>query len=118
MIIKEGSKKIKISEVKKLGFFGKGFGLMFSRRENTKALLFEFKKPVSFHLTSLFVFFPFLVVWLDKNNKILGKKIVSPWKFSILSSVKSYSKILEIPLNNFYLSKVKNIVGAKGLNTF
>lgn len=106
----DGSKKVIIPNVKVLGFFGKGFGLMFSRREKARALLFEFDKQVDFHLTSLFVFFPFLVVWMDKNNNVLGKKIVMPWKITVSSSVKSYYKILEIPLNNFYSSFVKNLI--------
>ena len=113
LILKNGSKKIEIPDVKRLNFFEKGIGLMFCRRKNARALLFEFDKPASFHLTSFFVFFPFLVLWLDKNNKIIGKKIVKPWEITISSSVKSYYKILEIPLNNFYLSKVKNLVGQK-----
>lgn len=113
LTLEDGFRKIKIPSVKKLGFFGKGFGLMFSRREKARALLFEFNKPVRFHLTSMFVFFPFLVLWLDENNKILGKKIVKQWKFIVSSSVKKYSKFLEIPLNDFYRSKVKNIVGQK-----
>lgn len=113
LILEDGSKKIKIPSVKKMGFFEKGFGLMFSRREKARALLFEFGKPVDFHLTSMFVSFPFLVLWLDEKNKIIGKKIVKPWKFVVSSSVKKYNKFLEIPLNNFYRSKVKNIVGQK-----
>jgi uncharacterized membrane protein (UPF0127 family) len=116
--LKDGFRKIKIDSVKQLGFFEKGYGLMFQRREKARALLFNFKKPVSFHLTSLFVFFPFLVLWMDENNKILEKKIVKPWIFAISPSVKNYKKILEVPLNDFYLRKVKNIVGAKDLNTF
>ena len=111
--IKIGSKKIDIPEVKKVSKLGKGFGLMFRRREKSPALLFEFNKLVDFHLTSLFVFFPFVAIWLDKNNKVLEKKIIKPWKLTVFSSVKSYYKILEIPMNNFYLSKVKILVGQK-----
>ncbi len=113
MKILNGSKKIEIPNVKKLNFLQKGFGLMFRRKESCPALLFEFKKPEQFHLTSFFVFFPFVAIWLDKNNKILGKKIVKPWNISVLSSVRYYYKILEIPINKFYLSKVKNLVEQK-----
>lgn len=94
-------------EVKRLSEFGKARGLMFRRREKSPILLFEFKKKVSFHLTSLFVFFPFLVLWLDKNNKIIGKKFVKPWRPTVLSSVKSYYKIVEIPLNTKYCRLIK-----------
>jgi len=112
-IIKNNSKKIKIPKVRKLGFLEKGFGLMFTRRKRARALLFEFNKPVNFHLTSLFVFFPFLAIWLDKNNNVLEKKIVRPWKITISSSVKSYYKIIEIPINKFYSSSVRDLVGQK-----
>lgn len=105
-----GSKKVLISEVKKVSRFGKGFGLMFHRREKARSLLFEFRRPVDFHLTSLFVFFPFVVIWMDENEKVLDVKIVKPWKLTVFSTVKRYSKILEIPMNKFYSSQVKNIV--------
>jgi len=103
--LKFKNKKINLN-VKKLSEFEKGIGLMFCRREKAKALLFEFKKSVRFNLHSLFVFFDFLVLWLDKNNKVLDLKIVKPWKFSI-SSVNSFYKIIEIPLNQKYSKIVK-----------
>ena len=76
-------------------------GLMFSRREKAKALLFEFKKPVRMPIHSLFVFFPFFAVWLDSENKVVGSKIVYPFKFRILPSEK-FVKLVEIPLNSKY----------------
>lgn len=106
MKIKIGSKNI-VVEVKKLSSLGMARGLMFRRREKASALLFEFSKPVSFHLTSLFVFFPFLVLWLDKKNKVIAKKRVNPWVSSISSPIKSYYKILEIPINKKYRREIK-----------
>jgi len=111
--LKNGSRKIEIPLVKKVSEIGKVRGLMFRRRENAKALLFGFRKKTNLKIHSCFMFFPFLAVWLDKDNKILDKKIIKPWKISISPSVKSYFKLLEIPLNKFYLPKVKNIVGQK-----
>ena len=47
MELRDGSKKIEIPNVKKVSRLGKGFGLMFRRREKSPALLFEFNnKPV------------------------------------------------------------------------
>lgn len=111
--LKVGSKEIEIPSVKKVSEFGKVRGLMFRRRKKVRALLFDFKKKTNLKIHSCFVFFPFLAIWLDDKGNILDKKIVKPWKISISPSVKPYNKLLEIPLNNFYLSKVKNIVGQK-----
>jgi uncharacterized membrane protein (UPF0127 family) len=113
MEIINGSKKIEIPSVKKVSEIGKVRGLMFRRRDNCPALLFEFNRPVKMKIHSLFVFFPFLAVWLDSSGKILDKKIVKPWKVSVSPSVKEYSKLLEIPINGFYSSKVKSLVGQK-----
>jgi uncharacterized membrane protein (UPF0127 family) len=112
-VIKTNSKSIEIPNVNKVSEIGKVRGLMFRRKENCPALLFEFKKPVKIKIHSFFVFFPFLAVWMDNNNKILDKKIVKPWKFSISPSVKEYNRLIEIPFNKFYLSKVKSLVGQK-----
>ena len=90
-----------ISEIKKCGSFSRAKGLMFSRRENAKALLFEFPRSVKFHLTSLFVFFPFVVVWLDEENKVIEVRKIKPFVFEIPFS-NSYRKILEIPVNKKY----------------
>jgi len=104
-------KKRKISlELKKVGFFQKGWGLMFSRRENAKALLFNFKKPVSFVLTSLFVFFPFIAIWIDKNNEIIDVRVIKPFKFSIVCS-KKFKKLIEIPINKKYDEVLRLLVG-------
>ena len=103
------SKKINI-KVRKVSEFEKGIGLMFCRRERAKALLFEFKKPVKFDLHSLFVFFDFLVLWLDKNNKVLDLKMIKPWQI-LISSPKPYYKIVEIPLNKKYKKIINLLVG-------
>lgn len=113
MELRNGSNKIEIPNVKKVSELGKVRGLMFRRRENCPALLFEFKKPTEMKIHSCFVFFPFLVLWLDYKNKIIEKRIVKSWKLSVSPSIKKYSKLLEIPINDFYSSQVKNLVGQK-----
>ena len=87
--------------VKRVGFFSKGWGLMFSQRENARALLFNFKKPVDFVLTSLFVFYSFYVIWIDEKGKVIELRKIKPFKFSI-SPKKKFSKLIEIPINKKY----------------
>src|SRR3989344_2241091 len=85
-------------DAKVCGFFGKIFGLMFKSKENASALLFEFKKPTTIRIHSLFVFFPFVAVWLGKKGKVIEIKKVSPFTLSV-SPKKSFYKLLEIPIN-------------------
>lgn len=104
-------KKKKISlELKKVGFFKKGWGLMFSRREKANALLFDFKKSVNFVLTSLFVFYPFIAIWIDEKNKIIDLKVIKPFKFSIVSP-KKFKRLIEIPINKKYDEVLTLLVG-------
>jgi uncharacterized membrane protein (UPF0127 family) len=111
MKIKYKSKNIEISNIRKLyGIKNFTSGLMFCRREKSRALLFNFDNSVSFNFTSLFVFFPFFIIWLDKYNNILDIKLVKPFRW-IIPSKKSYKKVLEIPLNKFYKDKFSSIVG-------
>ena len=89
--------------------FKKFIGLMFCRREKAKALLFEFKKSTQIRIHSCFVFFPFLALWLDKQNKIIDLKIVKPFNWNIFSG-KSCQKVIEIPINKKYSRIVKILV--------
>ncbi len=114
----DGSKRIEVLNVVNVSEFGKVRGLMFRRREKAKALLFSFSNKTNLKIHSFFVFFPFLAIWLDEKGKILDKKIVKSWRFSVLPSTKFYDSLLEIPLNDFYLSKIRTLVGTKDLNTF
>ena len=83
---------------------------MFRSREKAKTFLFEFKKPTKIKIHSLFVFFPFVAVWLDKNNKIVKLKTVKPFSLAI-SPTRSYSKIIEIPINKKYSKIVQLLDG-------
>lgn len=103
LILTRKKRKIKIEFVK-CGFLRKIFGLMFQRRKNAKALLFEFKKPIRGSIHSYFVFFNFLLVFFNEDNGILEIKMVKP--FQIISSPPKFSKFLEIPNN----SQCKNAI--------
>lgn len=104
--------------VKNTGFFRKGLGLTF-RTKNTDNLLFDFGKYVTWQgtLTSLFVFFPFLAIWIDDKNKVIDYKIVKPFLFSIKQS-KRFCKIVEIPLNERNFSILKKFVNTSELKKY
>lgn len=78
------------------GFIRKGFGLMF-RSSNTENLLFRFTRRGNRSLTALFVFFPFLVLWIYKK-KVVDWKIVKPFTLSI-NTKKKFDFIVELPIN-------------------
>jgi len=88
-------------EVFKVPWWYEGIGLMFQRREKAKALIFEFKHPVSFKIHSFFVFFPFLAIWLNSENKILESSVIKPFKIGISPSEK-FVRLIEIPFNKSY----------------
>ena len=96
MIIKYKDKLINI-KAKKANFFASIGGLMFRSKE-TDNILFEFKNKSRYALHSVFVFFPFLVLWLDENNRVLDFKIVKPFSFYVDTN-KKFNKILELPVN-------------------
>ena len=96
--------------VRKCDYFGEAFGLMFQKKENASALLFDFSGRKRLALHSFFVFFPFLAIWLDDKNKILEIKTVRPFSLNILSE-KTFSKVVEIPLNQKYKKITEKLVG-------
>lgn len=103
--LKYKGKKVEI-DLKKCNCFEKGIGLMFSRRQKARALLFEFKKPTREAIHSLFVFFDFVAIWLDDKNKILELRVVKPFNFCVRPE-KPFIKIVEIPINKNYEREVK-----------
>src|SRR3989344_1649538 len=110
------SKRKKISlDVHEAGFFRKGLGLVF-RTRNTPNLLFDFGRRVTWqgNLTSLFVFFPFLAIWLDDKGRVIDKRIIKPFLVTIKQK-KEFYKIIELPIN---LSNEKTIIQFIGLKEF
>ena len=81
---------------RKCGFFS--FGLMFRARK-TQPCIFKFKKNEEFKISSLFVGFSFIAVWLDDKNKVIEIKKILPFTISA-SPKKPYKTLVEIPLNN------------------
>ena len=111
--LKYKGKKINL-QVKKLGVFGRFIGLMFSRRENARALLFDFKKPTRTPIHSFFVFYPFIAVWLNKNWKIQELRVVNPF-LPCIKPKKPFCRLVEIPLNSQYQKVLEHLFGTFGL---
>lgn len=101
-------KSLKLN-VKVCNGFQRFSGLMF-RSKDTKMLLFEFSKNTRIRIHSFFVFFPFFAVWIDNKDKIIQVKKVKPFTFSVKSK-KSFTRILEIPINERNSNIVKFLVG-------
>ena len=97
MIVFYKNKKIKIN-VRKVSFFGKFLGLMFKSR-NTDNLLFPFEKGVNVGLHSFFVFFSFLILFIDDKNRIKEYRIVKPF-LPYVRARNKFRKVIELPLNN------------------
>jgi len=106
-------KKKKISlDVRICSFFEKFSGLMFKRRQNAEALLFEFKNSSNIKIHSFFVFFPFVAVWIDEKGKVIGVKKVKPFRISVsVPENKNFERLIEIPLNSKYSGIVTFLVG-------
>jgi uncharacterized membrane protein (UPF0127 family) len=108
----KNNKKLNL-KVKKCGLFGMFRGLMFCRRENAKALLLlDFKESQRLKIHSLFVFFPFIAIWLDDKDKIIEIKKVNPWKFCVLPQ-KEFYKLIEIPCNRRYNNFIINLLSRR-----
>ncbi|MFB6246809.1 MAG: hypothetical protein ABEI74_04430 [Candidatus Pacearchaeota archaeon] len=103
-------------EAYKLSFFGMGLGLMFSSLRKAKPLLFDLEDSRKWLIHSLFVFFPFLAVCLNSRSEVVDYKVVRPFSFSV-SSGKSFSRLLEVPLKNDYKNFLENFVEKKDLNS-
>lgn len=98
--LSSGNRKVSF-EAKVARGFGRFSGLMFSRRERAKILLFKFRKPGKLAIHSLFVFYPFLAIWRNSDGKIMETKIVKPFSGYVCPQ-KSFSSFVEIPLNRKY----------------
>ncbi len=92
-------KKISL-EVKRVGFFGKIIGLMFSRRDSD-ALLFNFSRPTRIAIHSIFVFNPFLAVWTDEDFNVVDYKLVRPFCLSVKPK-NNFVNLIEIPFSKKY----------------
>ncbi len=116
IIIHYKRKRIKII-AKDCNVLQKLVGLMFSRRESAKILLFNFKKKQKIRIHSMFVFYPFVAIWLDKRNRVVDLKIVNHFVFCISPKKESYG-LVEIPISSQYKKLLKNSIFRRELETF
>jgi uncharacterized membrane protein (UPF0127 family) len=108
VIINYKKKKIKII-AEDCNFLKKFTGLMFSRRKNSRALLFSFKIKQKIIIHSFFVFYPFIAIWLDDKNNIADLKIVKPFSPCIFPKKPTF-RLVEIPINDYYRGIEKTLL--------
>lgn len=107
--------KIEIPDIENCPGIKKYIGLIFNRKGN--ALLFDFKEETEKAIHSFFC--PdFLAVWLNKENKIVEYKLVTPNRLLIKPKSK-FTKLIEIPVNKKYHNIIKLFLEdrKKSLNT-
>ncbi len=95
--------------VSRVGYFRRGIGLMF-RTRYTWPLLFVFHRPCRVALTSWFVFFPFVAVWLDSRRRVIESCIVRPFMLTIVPHCSAHY-LVEIPLNRRNSKITRFLVG-------
>jgi len=89
--------------------FTQFIGLMFSSSK-TPIRLFSYKSDKSIKIHSWFVFYSFLIVWLDKKNHVIAYKKVNPFTTSV-EAPKKFRSFIEIPIDEKYAREVRFIVG-------
>lgn len=82
-------------------------GFMFSRRKNAKAKLFIFSRELPADIHMFFVFFPIVVIWIDKNKKVAECSLAKPFSFYKAHKAKY---VLEIP----YTRRREKLLDIKG----
>src|SRR3989344_5667011 len=103
-------RKRKISlNVKKLSAFGRLTGLMF-RTQSTENLLFSFSENTDTEFHYFFVFFPFLMLWLDEKNNVIEWRLIRLFS-KIKSPKKKFRNVVEIPCNPKNEKIIKIFVG-------
>ena len=104
-------KKFLNAPVLRAGLFTQFIGLMFSRRK-TSIRLFSYSSDRRVPIHSWFVFYKFLIVWLDSNDKIIDWRVVKPFTSCVLPDKKCRA-FLEIPLDEKYDKEIRFIVGKR-----
>lgn len=101
------SKIPELKEVKTIGQEARG--LMFRSKKHARALLFEFSHPVKHKIHSLFVWFPFVAIWLNQKDQVIEKKVVRPWRLSV-GVRKPFTRLIEVPINYFYRREIEHLL--------
>ena len=82
-------------------------GLMF-RKRLAHALVFDLNREteIGAAIHSIFVFFPFDIIWLDRAGKIVAMRTVGPWKLFESPGTKAHY-FIELPAGTIRKSGVK-----------
>lgn len=103
-----------IVDVLKVNWFTQFIGLMFSSRE-TKIRLFSYSKDSKIMIHSWFVFYPFIIIWLDKEKKVISWKKVLPFTFSVVPQ-KKFRHFIEVPFNSTNKKILKRFLSKEELS--
>ncbi|MFH1823235.1 MAG: hypothetical protein ABH817_00755 [archaeon] len=93
------------------------FGLMFQTYNSAHPIQFIFKKPRKVAMTTLFCFFPILMLFYN-GKKLVDKRAIAPFNLNI-SVDKPVTKIIEIPLTKkefVMIKEGKNLLAIEKLN--
>ena len=101
--------RTKLFSVRRMGPVSMYRGLMF-RSRTTDNLLFDYPDDSRRPIHSWFVFFSFLVVWLDKRNRVVEMELVRPFRCCVQPK-KKYRRFVELPLNTQNDGKIRFFVG-------
>ncbi len=108
VVLDFGNKSITIEAEVCKNVFSQARGLTFRSRESAPALFFPFSGDVREPIHSLFVFFPFVAIWLNEKGKVVEIRKVKPFRFYVCPK-KKFRNFVEIPLNGNYKKIVDDI---------
>ncbi len=97
VVLDFGKKKIDVEVYDCRGLM-QGIGLMFSRREKAKNLIFKLPREGRLAIHSFFVFYDFVAVWLNSDGKVVEMKTVRPFSPYVCPK-KDFFALVEIPIN-------------------
>lgn len=80
------------------------------RTQSTENLLFSFSEDTDTEFHSFFVFFPFLMLWLDEKNIVIEWRIVMPFS-TVKAPKRKFRNVVEIPCNLKNEKIIKIFVG-------
>ena len=84
-VIFEKNGKTANIELSNVPFLRQGIGLMFTKKEKADALLFNFRRNTTTTLFSYFVYYPFIAIWLDENDKFIEMKSYKGYPFELIT---------------------------------
>lgn len=99
--IKISPLNIKAEKITSLAGMMKGF--MFSRKPKN-SLLFSMPREILADIHMIFVFFPLVIVWIDKNKRVTHFSRAKPFLFYQAHKAKY---VLEIPYSDKVFKKLK-----------